>query len=411
MNNERLSKTVLDNLQSLLDEIVSDSPYKQGLLYFADSLIKPFDRYIEPEKAFDSELIFGTFCVQVPEELIYAVGGQPVRLDIGIAETAELSDSHLPKLACPLVRSLTGFMNLKTPYLEYIKNVIVPTTCDWKVKLFGQIDSEYNIWTMELPHQRDTEISGNRWFSEIVRVKKWIEKISRKKIRKQNLIEGIRLVQKAQTEYSKFLSFRRQGIVSGSEAILVSNAYFYLHVKEWTRTLDWLNQEITENKSYDSVDIAEQRSRVLLTGSPVVFPNFKIPLLLEDAGCRIVADELCSSERMFFDVVAVDDTTESGLLRAISDRYLLPCTCPTFSSNKNRLKRLLELIHQNRISGVVYHVLKGCHPYDIESFDIEKSIKEKKIPFLKIETDYSNEDAGQLKTRIEAFAEMLKGKQ
>ncbi len=411
INNERLPATLLDNLQSGLDKIVRNSPYKQGLLLFAESLMKPFDQHVDLETAFESKLIFGTFCVQVPEELIYAVEGQPVRLDMGIGETADQCDNYLPKLACPMVRSFTGFLKLKTPYLEQIKNIIIPTTCDWKVKLFDQIDPEYNVCTMDLPHQRDTEVSGNRWFSEIVRIKKWIEKISKRKIRKRNLMESIRLVQKAQMEYNRFLLFRREGLVSGSEAILVSKAYFYLHTKQWTQALDLLNHEITENRDSGSVDATGQRTSVLLTGSPVIFPNFKVPLLLEDAGCRIMADELCSSERMFSDIVPIDDTTESGLLRAISDRYLLPCTCPTFSTNKNRLKRLHELVDRNRINGVVYHVLKGCHPYDIESFTIEKAIKERGIPFLKVETDYSNEDEGQLKTRIEAFAEMLKVRQ
>ncbi|MHC4455054.1 MAG: 2-hydroxyacyl-CoA dehydratase, partial [Planctomycetota bacterium] len=246
-----------------------------------------------------------------------------------------------------------------------------------------------------------------KWFSEIVRLKEWLEKQSGKKICRQDILAGISLVHEAQNTYNKFLSFRREGYISGCEAMLISNASFYLHLKEWTNALNKLNQAILDSKGFYSKSVEKQQLRILLTGSPFIFPNFKIPLLLEETGCLIVADELCSSERIFADVVTVDDKTETGLLHAISDRYLLPCTCPTFSTNKNRLKKLLEFVHQFKIDGVVYHVLKGCHPYDIESFQIEKSVKEKNIPFLKIETDYSQEDTGQIKTRIEAFSEML----
>jgi len=39
---------------------------------------------------------------------------------------------------------------------------------------------------------------------------------------------------------------------------------------------------------------------------------------------------------------------------------------------------------------------------------MEKRLEKEGIPLLRIETDYSDEDAGQLKTRIEAFLEMIK---
>jgi benzoyl-CoA reductase/2-hydroxyglutaryl-CoA dehydratase subunit BcrC/BadD/HgdB len=305
------------------------------------------------------------------------------------------------------MRSLTGFMDLDTPFFNNIKHFIIPTTCDWKVKHYEKMDAEYSTWLMDLPHQRDTEVSRKKWFSEIVRLKEWLEKQSGRKIRRQDLMAGIDIVHEAQNAYYKFLSFRREGYISGCEAMLISNASFYIHLKEWTRALNKLNQAILDNRGFYSKSTEKQQLRILLTGSPLIFPNFKIPILLEETGCVIVADELCSSERIFSDVVTVDNKTEAGLLQSISDRYLLPCTCPTFSTNRNRLKRLLEFVNQFKIDGIVYHVLKGCHPYDIESFSIEKSIKEKKIPFLKLETDYSQEDTGQIKTRIEAFSEML----
>ena len=43
----------------------------------------------------------------------------------------------------------------------------------------------------------------------------------------------------------------------------------------------------------------------------------------------------------------------------------------------------------------------------MESFTVEKAAEQAGIPFMHITTDYANEDAGQLTTRIEAFLEML----
>jgi len=58
--------------------------------------------------------------------------------------------------------------------------------------------------------------------------------------------------------------------------------------------------------------------------------------------------------------------------------------------------------------GVIHYGLQFCQPYIMESIPVEKALEESKIPTLRIETDYSMEDAGQLKTRIEAFIEQLK---
>lgn len=407
VNNERILATILEECQQVIDEVLAISPYPNELLPFAESLKSPFLLETNVNTNLENPT-FGTFCMQVPEELIYAVGGKPVRLCMGVAESAELAADQLPKLACRLIRSLAGYTALQAPYYNNIKNFVLPTTCDWKVKHFERMNPNSNLCVMEFPHNKDNEISRERWFTEVVVLKKWLEKQSGIKIKRENLLESIRLVQKGQMEYDRFKNLRGLGFVSGREAFIVSNAYFYKHVAEWAQLLERLNDKIEEFANSKQENNGNNRARILLTGSPVIFPNFKLPKILEEANCTIVVDELCSSERIFSDIVSVDNTTENGILKAISDRYLLPCTCPTFRDNGNRAKRLMELINQNKINGVIYYVLSGCHPYDIESFDIEKMVKKFGLPFMKIETDYSSEDKGQLRTRVEAFGEMIK---
>ena len=51
--------------------------------------------------------------------------------------------------------------------------------------------------------------------------------------------------------------------------------------------------------------------------------------------------------------------------------------------------------------------LQACHTYNIEAKSIEKFVTEKGIPYMHVETDYSQTDAGQLDTRIAAFLEMI----
>lgn len=71
------------------------------------------------------------------------------------------------------------------------------------------------------------------------------------------------------------------------------------------------------------------------------------------------------------------------------------------------MSSIINTMQNYGIKGMVYHVLKGCHPYDMESFYFEKAVKEKGIRFLKIETDFSKEDKQNILTRLEAFRETL----
>ena len=147
--------------------------------------------------------------------------------------------------------------------------------------------------------------------------------------------------------------------------------------------------------------------RVMIAGSPVIFPNLKLPQLIEELGAIVVADESCVGERALYDPVGHPERNLRAQLSALAARCLMPCVCPSFAPNQDRLVTLRRTIATHRIDGVVYHVLKGCVVYDFEVGRVESALKELEIPMVRIETDYSPEDVEQLRTRIEAFVEML----
>jgi benzoyl-CoA reductase/2-hydroxyglutaryl-CoA dehydratase subunit BcrC/BadD/HgdB len=79
--------------------------------------------------------------------------------------------------------------------------------------------------------------------------------------------------------------------------------------------------------------------------------------------------------------------------------------------NNRRLTELDRMIDRFKPDVVVDVVLHACHSYNIESHKIKEHIQEKhRMPFLKIETDYSQSDIGQIRTRVEALFEMLPAK-
>jgi benzoyl-CoA reductase/2-hydroxyglutaryl-CoA dehydratase subunit BcrC/BadD/HgdB len=200
-------------------------------------------------------------------------------------------------------------------------------------------------------------------------------------------------------------------VIHGRDALEVLNAYFYEEVEPWTDALAKLNDELEQRIRHNNHVAKPNAARLMLTGSPMVFPNWKIPTIIEELGAVLVADEFCTSGRFLSDMVSVDEGTLSDMLHAIADRYMLPCSCPTFTNTTERRDRILQLVEDYQVEGVIYHVLKGCHPFDIEMKAIETMLQDKGIPMLKVETDYAPQDTEQLRTRIEAFTETLKGRE
>jgi benzoyl-CoA reductase/2-hydroxyglutaryl-CoA dehydratase subunit BcrC/BadD/HgdB len=355
--------------------------------------------------------IIGHFCAFTPIELIYAADAQPIRLDSGFYDTVHLGEEILPVEVCPLVKSSLGVKTVNLhPYFELCDAVINPLTCDGKTKL-GEILNDYMpIWTLNVPRVKDSSQSKSFWMEEIKELKKKIEELTGEKISRERLKSAIELVLRAQKAFRRLYDLRKSDVITitGRDAMLVTENLFHDDIHRWTEKTEELCSELERR-------VAEERSicdpdapRLMLVGSPIVWPNWKIPNLVEESGGIIVCDEFCSSMRSLYDPVGVDEWTMDDMLRAITERYLLPCTCPCFTPNDDRVVRLLQMAEEFKVDGVIYHVLRGCHVYSIEFLKVKRAFEHKDIPSHKIESEYSQEDMGQIKTRIQAFLEMVK---
>jgi len=142
--------------------------------------------------------------------------------------------------------------------------------------------------------------------------------------------------------------------------------------------------------------------RILLTGCPVGKGSDKVINIIEDLGARVVCMENCSGLKGMS--LAVDETGDP--YEALARRYLqIPCSCMT--PNPNRMSDLRQMAVQFKADAVVDLTWLGCHTYNGESFAIQTLVEEElNLPFLHIETDYSDSDLEQLKTRIEALMEL-----
>ena len=136
-------------------------------------------------------------------------------------------------------------------------------------------------------------------------------------------------------------------------------------------------------------------------------PNWKVPWIIETSGAVIVGEESCVGERGTRNLTDHTGDTLEDLMEAIVDRYF-QVDCAIFTPNPDRLGHIKEMFRKYKADGMIHYGLQFCQPYITESMPVERALEKEGIPVLRIETDYSMEDAGQLKTRIEAFIEQIK---
>ncbi|MEN6413541.1 MAG: 2-hydroxyacyl-CoA dehydratase family protein [Veillonellales bacterium] len=369
--------------------------------YFLDLLTRPLRPSDLREKV--GRPLIGLFCIQAPLELFYALGVHPVKLCSGSYSAQRLSASYLPVLMCPMLKSYIGSMELEDAALSGYDAVIVPTTCDWVVKMPEIVKETIgHLHYLELPHIKQNEKGQQRWLEEIYTLKQFLEQKTGNRLKRQNLVDSMNQFMNIWRLFQELIDLKRKQRIADIWFFSIANTFMLDDPERWAKNLEFVIKRL-QAESLRPVN----PYKIFLAGSPIIFPNLKMLHLIEQAGMTVCADDLCSSERIFPGATVYDDPSERGLLKALAERYHKACICPTFADNERRVNNILKITAEHSITGIIFHILKGCHPYDIESFTIEENLKAKGLKFLKIETDYVKEDGQNILTRLEAFKQTL----
>lgn len=378
--------------------------------------VQPFfdvlrDVFVNLKEDTSSNKYIGTYCLMVPNELIYAANAQPIRLCSGNYTAYSIGDDYMPRDACPLVKAIIGAYYTKAfPIYEKCLMNIVPVTCDCKKKMAGIIKDIKPTYIMNLPISRIEDSGIEQYIKELYELIDVIEEQTGNKIDEESLYQAINMVGEAQYELSRFLKYRKHepALMHGTQVVSIMNTYGYMRADDWAYQMRRLNDELERKLQNEEFVGKAKQPRILITGSPITFPNIKVPLLIEEMGGMVVADETCIGERALYDPPVVINNDFDGMIRALANRYIRPCTCPVFTDNNQRIYKVIQMIKDHKVEGVIYYVLRGCLVYDYEYRIMEEELGKLDIPIIRLESDYNEEDIEQLRIRIEAFIEMIK---
>ena len=356
----------------------------------------------------NGQKVFGTFCVYVPDEVVIAANGIVTGLCGGSQFWVPDGEKVLPKSTCPLIKASIGARLGKTcPFFRLADMYVGETTCDGKKKAWEILGEDVPMHIMDIPQMKRPE-DIERWAGEIKKFAKVVEDLTGNQITIETLNAAIKTVNEKRKAMARVYDARKAEKlpISGKDALLMSQIAFFDDPARCAQMCNKLADEL-EQRIEDGVTVFPVGTkRIMLTGTPLAIPNWKLHHIVETSGAAVVCEEMCTGTRYFENLVEEDCKTLDEAYMALAQRYM-KTNCACFTPNTGRIDDLLRLAKEYKVDGVIDVNLKFCCLYDTEGYHVERAMKAAGIPVLGIETDYTDTDAEQLKTRVQAFVEML----
>ena len=391
-----------EEVLSALNRLWKENGCVKGFRYFADtayrySVLGSSDE-VQPEV-----LVLGP---GIPEALLRAFHIHYRYLLGGSHTMTAWSDELVPRDTDPVSRSILGSIFAPEGARFAGSLFIIPVSSDSMRKIAYLLKEEgRRIVTLDVPPDHADPRSIAMWEKQLIRMMEAVSEHTRRRISHRKIRNAVRCVSLARHQLREFLCEENltngRHAITGSGKLLIQNSYYFADdLDNWGKQLQILRQETGNRQTGD-------RPRILLTGSPIYFPNYKIPFLIEDAGLSIRSfmdlstirqEELMSAKSLRTTAQAVHALAASSLAHDASAAY----TC-----NDALRAAIYREIRSGHIDGIIFHILKGQIEYDFEMTRMEEMFEYYDIPVFRLETDYQDHDIEQLRIRLEAFREML----
>lgn len=351
--------------------------------------------------------VIGYFCCFVPDEIITALDMIPYRIQGSPADPIDEADAVIEPMACPFARSCFN-MALKGEY-DFLDGFVAPHSCD-------TIERMYHIWQsnkpspfnhfINVPHMMGPS-SSEFYKKELQYFIRRLEEFAGKKMDEQKFKAAIKLYNRRRAALRELYELRKSDppLISGTEITRVLVVGMGIPAAEHIDLVEALIAEIKNRPAPK----ADGLPRIFIWGNEI--DDIAFIRLVEECGAHVVMDDLCTGTRFFWDDVPETDDPLDGL----TTRYV--CThCPRSLSPQvglraedleNRFGYMRQFISQWQADGVIFYIVRYCDTCELEGPDLREYLNNLKLPVLMIEDDYSTSTIGQLRTRIQAFLEMI----
>jgi len=353
--------------------------------------------------------IIGYICSLVPLEIITAAGCIPFRVRGNIHEPITTGDTLLESIVCPYYRSCFDLL-VKQRY-DFLSGLVIPHGCDSMVR-------SYSTWSYSLPFPYFhfvniptvcADSSFEFFQSELNTFKKSLERFTGKAVAMDDLAQAIRVHNETRNTVRALYERRKSDppLISGTELTMVLTVGSSLPIREAQTLFDQVLAEMDQREK----STLKKGPRIFIDGA--CLDNIELIKLVEELGGNVVADTICNGARDHLPLADVGGDPIDSLAR----RYLGKINCPkTYRENKAgtfegdiaaRFGDIGTYAKEFKVDGAILYVYKYCDPFGFEVPARKAYYQSVNVPLLVLEDVYSAGTMGQLKTRIQAFLEMI----
>jgi benzoyl-CoA reductase/2-hydroxyglutaryl-CoA dehydratase subunit BcrC/BadD/HgdB len=343
----------------------------------------------------------GHACSYTPTALIHAAGFTPYRV-LPMGDSPDRAGQLLHDNLCPHVkRILDRAMDEDLPPLE---GMVFMNCCDAMRRLS-------DAWRAARPNHQvaliDLPVSaGPRAVSflagELTRLAHMLQGWSGQSFSPADVSASINTMDEMAELLEKVNRRAHDGTLEGGST-RVQDLFNRAATEPVEQTLALLREVVGEAESETPV---KNGVPVYLFGN--VLPDPEAFELFTSCGVHITGDSVCTGMRAFSRIGGnKSDPVFERLARGLLDR---PRCGRTFDPQRpGRIaEEVLAEARACKAKGVIGYTMKFCDPYLSRLPDIRNVLREAGLPLLLLEGDCVMRSMGQQRTRIEAFAEMLR---
>lgn len=357
----------------------------------------------------EGKKVAGLLCSYVPEELIHAAGMLPWRI-IGTwgGGGTPLANAYRRPSTCLFCNHvLEALLRGELDFLD----AVVAT--DWDQEMVRLWD----VWkylgktptTLILHVPRVDSGAGCRHFAEeVAGFCDSLEAVTGRRVSEEALRHSIAVYEKTRALVRRVYEMRKAAVppLSGSEMLGLTMAASLMPKEEFNARLEALWPYLQERKA----GLKQLHPRLLVSSDRLDNPGYME--VIEEAGCLVAMDDLDTAGRNFWRPVDISGArSREDLLEALARRYLMQPASPRMMNWQQQVSQVAEWARDFNVQGVLELPQMYSRPRQMRAPFFNRELEARGIPVMSFQREYHVSNVGQLRTRVGAFAEILRGKE
>ncbi|MEI7694090.1 MAG: 2-hydroxyacyl-CoA dehydratase family protein [Chlorobium sp.] len=349
----------------------------------------------------------------IPEEIIHALGFIPIRIAIGGDDRlVEVGGRYASSKNCVFIREIVGaFAENEDPFIQQTDVLAFDATCLQNFRAAEVIEYYFkrDVVVLGVPRNFYWEEGQEYFVNEANEFTRLLEERAGAKLDGAKLAESVALYNDIRKTLKSIYHFQaaKDNVISWEEVFDLIQAGDLLDKKEYLTLLQETLAELQELQPEPVIEADGADGRIFISGSLIPRGDRKLISIISAVGGRIVGDDLWTGILPHLDL-DIKEISAAGVALGYLNRTPHAALPYLDLESDRRLKKLHELLAESKAQGVIYHTLRYCDPFTFKAKETKDILNQSDIPVLEIHTEYAGSDYEAMRTRVEAFVEMIK---